>query len=329
MTKIVQFASLLAIAFLMLPFAAQAQATRTWISGVGDDVNPCSRTAPCKTFAGAISKTSASGEINVLDPGGFGGVTITKAMTIRSDGFTGGVLVAGTAGIVVAAGATDVVQIVGMDIDGIGPSATPGLAGIQFNSGAALIISRCHIYGFQAANGAGSGINFQPSAASRLMVVDSVIANNGSTGGVNGTSGNVLVQPQSGGSATVQLTRVQLLNAFGVGFRADGTVSGSGAINAELDYVVADGNGGGGYVAETNASGGVVKVLINNSVASNSLAGFGVKSNGATITLNSMTVTNNSVGLATANSGVLASYSNNSVTGNTTDGASTTTVTPK
>jgi uncharacterized membrane protein len=84
---------------------AHAQATRTWISGVGDDANPCSRTAPCKTFAGAISKTSAGGEIDNLDTGGFGALTITKAITL--DGGGGGVasiLVAGTNGITVAAG---------------------------------------------------------------------------------------------------------------------------------------------------------------------------------------------------------------------------------
>jgi hypothetical protein len=74
---------------------AQAQASRTWVSGVGDDVNPCSRTAPCKTFAGAISKTAAGGEINCLDSAGFGGVTITKAITIACEGVTGGVLVSG------------------------------------------------------------------------------------------------------------------------------------------------------------------------------------------------------------------------------------------
>src|SRR5262245_36182877 len=80
---------------------AQAQATRTWVSGVGDDANPCSRTAPCKTFAGAISKTATGGEINVLDPGGFGGVTITKAISIIADHVEAGVLVSGTNGIIV------------------------------------------------------------------------------------------------------------------------------------------------------------------------------------------------------------------------------------
>ena len=82
---------------------AQAQATRTWVSGVGDDVNPCSRTAPCKTFAGAISKTAAGGEINCLDPGGFGAVTITKSMTIDCKQVTGGILASLTTGIIIIA----------------------------------------------------------------------------------------------------------------------------------------------------------------------------------------------------------------------------------
>src|SRR6188508_1656701 len=110
------FALLAGLAFTAAP--AQAQATRTWVSGVGDDANPCSRTAPCKTFAGAISKTAGGGEINVLDPGGFGGVTITKSITIRST-FEAGVLVSGTNAIVIAAGVNDQVILEGLDIEGL------------------------------------------------------------------------------------------------------------------------------------------------------------------------------------------------------------------
>src|SRR6266480_6142800 len=93
----------LAIAIFTFAFASvtQAQATRTWVSGVGDDVNPCSRTAPCKTFAGAISKTAAAGEINCLDSGGFGSVTITKSITIKCEGTIGGILASGTFGVTV------------------------------------------------------------------------------------------------------------------------------------------------------------------------------------------------------------------------------------
>src|SRR6266700_2085159 len=106
---------------LLIAFAfsiAQGQATRTWVSGVGDDVNPCSRTAPCKTFAGAISKTAAGGIINCLDPGGFGAVTITKSMTIDCSNTLAGVLASGTNGINVNTPTTnDIVRLRGLDIE--------------------------------------------------------------------------------------------------------------------------------------------------------------------------------------------------------------------
>src|SRR6266581_2577767 len=124
------------VAGLALPVApAQAQATRTWVSGVGDDVNPCSRTAPCKTFAGAISKTAAFGEINCLDPGGFGSVTITKSITILCDEETGHILAAGTFGVTVNLPAdTDRVTLRGLDIDGV----TTGTNGISFTGHGSL-----------------------------------------------------------------------------------------------------------------------------------------------------------------------------------------------
>src|SRR5437016_1896205 len=127
---------------LVAALSAQAQATRTWVSGVGDDANPCSRTAPCKTFAGAISKTASAGEINVLDPGGFGAVTITKPITISSEGFEAGVLVSGTNGIVVnVPNATDVVVIRGLDIEGL----TTGLSGITVLTGGTIQVEKCTI----------------------------------------------------------------------------------------------------------------------------------------------------------------------------------------
>src|SRR5437868_9407499 len=112
--------NLLATFVLTLTIASigQAQATRTWVSGVGDDANPCSRTAPCKTFAGAISKTAASGEINCIDPGGFGAVTITKSITISCEGVTAGVLASFTNGITVNVTSTDIVYLRGLDIEG-------------------------------------------------------------------------------------------------------------------------------------------------------------------------------------------------------------------
>src|SRR6202171_4728963 len=124
-----------AMCFCAMSSAAQAQATRTWVSGVGDDANPCSRTAPCKTFAGAISKTAAGGEINALDPGGFGVVTITKSITIDGGAGTAGVLATGTNGIIISAGPTDAVVLRNLDINGTGTPSTSDTRGIKFLSG--------------------------------------------------------------------------------------------------------------------------------------------------------------------------------------------------
>jgi hypothetical protein len=155
--------SVLAVIAVGVFFAsrAHAQATRTWVSGVGDDANPCSRTAPCKTFAGAISKTAAGGEINALDPGGFGVVTITKSITIDGGGTFASVLAAGTSGIIVSAGASDVVTIRNVSING----ANTGVHGIRFFSGGALHVENCEIFGF-----AGVGIDAIPGNASMLFV---------------------------------------------------------------------------------------------------------------------------------------------------------------
>src|SRR5215813_848079 len=138
----------LAVLVAVIAFAsiAQAQATRTWVSGVGDDANPCSRTAPCKTFAGAISKTAQGGEIDALDPGGFGALTITKAITIDGSGTFASVLNAGTTGFNVSAGANDIVTIRGLSFQGVRQGTTPGTNGIKFNSGKGLNVLDCIIH---------------------------------------------------------------------------------------------------------------------------------------------------------------------------------------
>ena len=170
--------SLLSV-FLMILLGtglASAQASRTWVSGVGDDANPCSRTAPCKTFAGAISKTAAGGEIDALDPAGYGAVTITKAITIDGGGGqVASVLVAGTNGIVVQAGPSDVVILRNLRINGIGT----GINGIRFLSGKDLNVENCYIFGFTT-NGVDVALN-QATAAS-VHVLSSVIKNVGGVG---------------------------------------------------------------------------------------------------------------------------------------------------
>jgi hypothetical protein len=168
------------VAICLLAAPAHAQATRTWVSGVGDDANPCSRTAPCKTFAGAISKTATGGEINVLDPGGFGAVTITKSISIISVyGPLAGVLVSGTNGIVVNVGPSDKVLLEGLDIEGLGASmSTPGLNGVSIIGGGRTTIRRCSIRGFSQ-----NAVNVAGTDGARAFIEDSVLINN--AGGLN------------------------------------------------------------------------------------------------------------------------------------------------
>jgi hypothetical protein len=156
---------LLILLFVAPP--AFAQATRTWVSGEGDDANPCSRTAPCKTFAGAISKTAPHGEINCLDPGGFGGVTITKSLTIDCAGTLGGVLAAGAGvnGIVINALATDVINLRRLQIDGLGNAQN----GVRILKAKLVTIDQVHIFGFGATDG--RGVDVDPSTPTENILV--------------------------------------------------------------------------------------------------------------------------------------------------------------
>ena len=170
------------IAPLMASAPAQAQATRTWVSGVGDDVNPCSRTAPCKTFAGAISKTAAAGEINCLDSAGFGAVTITKQMTIRCEGVIGGVLGgAGVNGIIVnVPNATDRVVLSGLEFEGLGT----GLNGVKVIAKGRVQIENCQIRHYTQ-----NGVELVGTAGASAVVSGSLIINNGGGFNVAGAAG--------------------------------------------------------------------------------------------------------------------------------------------
>jgi hypothetical protein len=160
---------------------ASAQATRTWVSGTGSDANPCSRTAPCQTFAGAISNTAAGGEIDVLDAGGFGALTITKAITIRSDHAEAGVLVNGSTAITISVGPSDKVVLFGLDLEGI----NLGLGGIQINSAGDVLIERCNIHQFK-----GNGVTIVTNSQVRVTIKDSDIQQNAGSGVVvNSTPG--------------------------------------------------------------------------------------------------------------------------------------------
>jgi hypothetical protein len=297
-----------AMGFSLFSAPAHAQATRTWVSGVGDDANPCSRTAPCKTFAGAISKTAPSGEIDALDPGGFGAVTITKAITLDGGGGqVASILVSGTNGIVVAAGASDAVTIKNLRFQGV---ASNGLSAIQFNTGAALLVDNVEIYGF-----ANFGINFVPNQAgnSQLDVQDTLI--------MNCAGGGIQVAPAGGGAVGASVTRTRVYDSK-FGLRATDNAK------VNVSFSVAANNSANGFVAQSTSTAVEIN-LFHSTATNNGTNGVATAGGNATIRLVNATITDNPTGINTSGGGTIAGTSpaTNNVAGNTTNGATNATTT--
>jgi hypothetical protein len=261
MSKVRFILNMLAVAMFMLTVSslASAQATRTWVSGVGDDVNPCSRTAPCKTFAGAISKTATGGEIDCLDPGGFGGVTTTKSITIdgtHGAGF-GSILASSTVGVTVN-GAGAVVTLRSLSING-GPPNLPGTFGVRFIQGSKLRIEDCKIFNF-AAGGSGIGIEIATAAAATVDIKDSTIYNNNKGIRATTTSGvlliileNTAVQHNAAEGALLNTGAFLEARNSNISFNATG-VSLTGGANSGLDLIHCEviANSGTGLAAGTS-----------------------------------------------------------------------------
>jgi Right handed beta helix region len=191
MTRTATRLSLFVLILLLVTMTASAQATRTWVSGVGDDVNPCSRTAPCKTFAGAISKTASGGEIDVLDPGGYGALTVTKPITIDGTGTLASVLASGFTGFTINSSVPNSnVTLRGLSINGANQTSSPGVNGIRVlnNAGATVnvYIQDCVIFGFNT-----RGISVETSATANIWVNHTVIRSNAEGIGVIPTGGSV------------------------------------------------------------------------------------------------------------------------------------------
>jgi len=214
MHRLAKISALALVGAMFYVTPAHAQATRTWVSGVGDDANPCSRTAPCKTFAGAISKTAPGGEINCLDPGGFGGVTITKPLSIVCNYTEGGVLSAGAGvnGVVVNAGVNDHVYLRGIDFHGAGSAQNA----VRFIAGGSLTIEDSVIRSYNASNG--QGVSFQPTGTSRLIMNNVTVNNNGNAA----TGGGILISPTGAGVAAATLDNVRIQDNLNAGLFVSG-----------------------------------------------------------------------------------------------------------
>jgi Right handed beta helix region len=273
------FAGLLVPLFASAP--AHAQATRTWVSGVGDDANPCSRTAPCKTFAGAISKTAAAGEINCLDPGGFGGVTITKSITLNCSATLGSILVAGTPGVTVNALASDRIVLRGIQIQGV----NSGTIGVRILAAGVVSIEDSVVTQFTQ-----QGISdTRTTGGTKLFIRNSVVSHNTGTGIQIAATTN---------TAEIENTS-SINNLFGMQV-------GSTSL-AMIRRSVFSGNGTG---IEADAFAGI---NIDNSAISNNTTGVQGANN---IRLSNTDVTFNATGF----SGTSVSYGNNRLQGNNTFG---------
>jgi hypothetical protein len=293
---------------LLLPAPAHAQAFRTFVSGGGDDANPCSRTAPCKTFAGAISKTQVNGEINCLDPGGFGALTITKSITVDCHEVFASILNAGTNGINIAFdsfGAADVrktVRLRNINFNGV----DTGLNGIRITGGGVItagvvIIEDCLIDGNFAGNA--RGISEERVGGGELYVSNSTVRNTGQIG--------ILIVPAGGGVAGQRIDaafdNVRVQNA------TFGMVIGNN-VKAMINRSVFTGNSQAGILV----GGGLapIEANISNTVSSNN--GIGVQNSGGTVTIR---LANNDISFnGTALSGATQSFGNNRLLGNTSAG---------
>jgi hypothetical protein len=268
---------------LLASVPAHAQATRTWVSGVGDDVNPCSRTAPCKTFAGAISKTATAGEINCLDPGGFGTVTITKSMTLNCIGTLGSILASGVPGITMnATAAGSKIHIRGLQINGVvGGTAVPGTIGVRILAAQEVSIEDTVITQFSQQG----VIDSRTGGGTKLIIVNSTVSSN---------SGNGIVAL---GAATnnVAIDNVNVLD------NAGGLATATGN-NVAVKRSVFSGNSGAGVEADLGG-----QVTVDNSLISNNgigLQGAGVKVSNSDIVFNT-----------NAFSGAVITFGNNRITG--------------
>ena len=302
-------AFLFSLALLAGASGTQAQATRTWLSGDGDDTALCSRTFPCKTFQGAISKTAAEGEINAIDPGGFGGVSITKSITINGGGTTAGALISsGSNGIIVNAGVNDVVTLRNLVINGSGVA----LNGIRILQARQVHIENCTIENF-----VNRGILVDnTSNAIQVFIHNTVIRNNAGASTPAGNSGAILLKPTAMGTVSALLSHV-LMDQNTFGLRVEGNA------RATVHNSTASGSATFGFHAITPGPN-AASIILERATVSNNATGVQAEGSAfASVRLSETVVTSNSVGLSSVTGGQLLSWGNNRNAGNGTDGAPT------
>jgi hypothetical protein len=282
--------------------ATPALAQRVFVAAQGSDANPCSFAQPCRTFQRAHNQAAAGGEIDVLDPAGYGALNITKAISIQGHGFAGISVAAGLTGIVVDAGATDAVNLNGLLIEGSGV----GLTGIQFNSGKSLVMTNCVVR-----NVTQRGLQFfsPGSAPQTLSVADSYFSDNGFHG--------VFIQPHSSGAITAVIDRT-VFSGKQVGVAVIGTL-GTGALNVAVTDSVAANNASGigvGFLVLSAAGQSPSSLVLTRATAVGNTVGIEASGANTTLRVSQSTVTGNASGFVAANGGSIVSFGDNYIDDN-------------
>jgi hypothetical protein len=282
------------LAVLLVAAPASAQATRTWVSNTGDDVNPCSRSAPCRTFVGALSKTATGGYINVMDDGSFGGVSIGKSITIDGDGGQSMLLAAGGGTGITVNGASIVVSLRNLNIESSG-----GGTGLNVVNAATV-----HVENVRFTNFTTYGINFNPSGANAKLFMD-----------------NVQILNVSGGAGVyVRNGRASLERVFVSGSQS-GIVSGAGGLTFVKDSVVT-----GCSMGFATAYSPTAVIDVHDSLSTDNDWGI-VAGSGATARVGNTTITDNHLyGLYNDGASFIVSMGTNRLISNAIEGTFTSTV---
>src|SRR5580704_11858027 len=301
MSKIASLHTLLvAVLVCWLPAApARAQAARTFVSAAGSDSNNCINVAtPCRHFAAAYAKTTAEGEIDVLDPANYGALTIDHGISVQGHGWASVSAVTNGAAITITGG--DKINISGVILDG---GAATNSNGIRFNSAGSLTVRDCVIRNFS-----NYGILFAPNNSSQLFVSNTLVSDNGYIG--------ISIQSAGPGTATGVLNHVKIENNTSDGLNAGSGLTGTQTINITLSDSVSANNGGSGIFVQSNGSFPVSIMVRNSTVANNGAHGLVATSTGATILVTRSTITGNDIGWDAFASGVVTSYADNNIDGN-------------
>jgi hypothetical protein len=302
--SLVSFA-LFAFASMLPAMPAHAQ-TRVFVGAQGSDANPCTFALPCRSFQRAHDAVLAGGEINVLDPAGYGAVTISKAISIQGHDFASVSPAASADAITINAGPNDKINLRGLAIEGFGT----GDAGVVFNSGASLNIHDSIIRNFQF-----SGILFQPNTSSQLNISQTQIVD------LSDVASAILISPSAGSPAITAALDHVTLKIGGVGLNVDDELAGSMNVTIADSIISKFADG-----IEVASSNGATNVAVRDCTVINNGTGILSTGSAAIVRVTRSTITANGTGLNTASSGRLISFGDNSLAGNTTDGAPTSSI---